>query len=277
MLNLSDQVQGYMTKHKKSRASRPKFVSQNQLVLAEFESPFERHLNPDNRWVKLSNLLPWDELVSVYRKYLPEKWTGRPDLGPRLVLGAIIIKHMCDLDDRETVDQISENIYMQYFLGYSSFCDTPPFDPSLFVEFRKKLGLEQINAINDRILKIKQDAQKRKEFCKPSDKEDNPPGDGNESKTHAGSLIVDATACPQDIAYPTDLNILNDARKKSEELLDFVYKYSSMPTKPRNYREKEKENKKGNPKRHPKAARLLGQKCKIHKPCFGSLRIHPVR
>lgn len=237
MLNLSDQVQGYMTKHKKSRASRPKFVSQNQLVLAEFESPFERHLNPENRWVKLSNLLPWDELVSVYRKYLPEKWTGRPDLGPRLVLGAIIIKHMCDLDDRETVDQISENIYMQYFLGYSSFCDTPPFDPSLFVEFRKKLGLEQINAINDRILKIKQDAQKRKELSKPSDKEDNPPGDGNESKTHAGSLIVDATACPQDIAYPTDLNILNDARKKSEELLDFVYKYSSMPTKPRNYRE----------------------------------------
>lgn len=164
-----------MTKHKKSRASRPKFVSQNQLVLAEFESPFERHLNPENRWVKLSNLLPWDELVSVYRKYLPEKWTGRPDLSPRLVLGSIIIKHICDLDDRETVDQISENIYMQYFLGYSSFCDTPPFDPSLFVEFRKKLGLEQINAINDRISKIKQDAQKRKELSKSCDKEDNPP------------------------------------------------------------------------------------------------------
>ncbi len=114
-------------------------------------------------------------MVSVYRKYLPEKWTGRPDLSPRLVLGSIIIKHICDLDDRETVDQISENIYMQYFLGYSSFCDTPPFDPSLFVEFRKKLGLEQINAINDRISKIKQDAQKRKELSKSCDKEDNPP------------------------------------------------------------------------------------------------------
>jgi IS5 family transposase len=66
-------------------------------------------------------------------------------LNPRIVLGAIIIKHLCDLDDRETVEQISENIYMQYFLGYSSFCDVPPFDASLFVEFRKRLGLEQIN------------------------------------------------------------------------------------------------------------------------------------
>lgn len=237
-LYLCYQVQGYMTKHKKSRASRPKFVSQNQLVLADFESPFERHLNPENRWVRLSNLLPWDDLVSAYRKYLPQKWTGRPDLSPRLVLGSIIIKHMCDLDDRETVDQISENIYMQYFLGYSSFCDTPPFDPSLFVEFRKKLGLEQINAINERILKIKQDAEKRKEQepPKPTD-QGNPPSDQNEPKTHGGSLIVDATACPQDIAYPTDLNILNDARKKSEELLDFVYELSTMTSKPRNYRE----------------------------------------
>jgi hypothetical protein len=27
-----------------------------------------------------------------------------------------------------------------------------------------------------------------------------------------GELIVDATACPQNINYPTDLNLLNDAR-----------------------------------------------------------------
>jgi IS5 family transposase len=83
-----------MTKHKKSRASRPNFVSQNQLVLAEFESPIVRQLNPENKWVRLSNLLPWDDLVSVYRKYLPKKWTGWPYLNPRLVLGEIIIKQI---------------------------------------------------------------------------------------------------------------------------------------------------------------------------------------
>jgi transposase, IS5 family len=36
-------------------------------------------------------------------------------------------------------------------------------------------------------------------------------------------VIYDATACPQDIAYPTDLKLLNDAREKSEQLIDLLY------------------------------------------------------
>jgi transposase, IS5 family len=219
-----------MAKPLKKRASRPIFVSQNQMVLEGFESPFERILNQENRWVKLAKLLPWDELASIYRKSFPQKTTGRPDLSPRLVIGAVIIKHMCNLDDRETVDQISENIYMQYFLGYSSFNDEQPFDASLFVEFRKRLGLEQMNAINDIILKKKQDIENKID-------ENNGDSLPATKTTHKGSLIVDATACPQDIAYPTDLNLLNDAREKSEELLDFVFMHSRLNQKPRNYRE----------------------------------------
>jgi hypothetical protein len=225
-------VQGLMKKTSKNRASRPKYVSSNQLTLAGFESPFDKKLNPENRWVKLSNALPWDELVSIYRKHFPLKDKGRPDLNPRLVLGSIIIKHMCDLDDRETVEQISENIYMQYFLGYSSFSDTPPFDASLFVEFRKRLGLEQINALNEKILQVKLDIERKKRSQKDDDNQNN-----NASTSHKGSLIIDATACPQDIAYPTDLNLLNDAREKSEELMDFLFELSSLKQKPRNYRE----------------------------------------
>jgi hypothetical protein len=71
------------------------------------------------------------------------------------VIGSLIIKHMMNLDDREVVDQISQNIYMQYFLGYRGFSIEPPFDPSLFVEFRKKLGADQINAINEKIISLK--------------------------------------------------------------------------------------------------------------------------
>jgi hypothetical protein len=106
-------MQGNMQSTSKNRAPAPKYVSTKQLSFAEFESPFERKLNPTNRWIILSKLLPWDELCSIYLKHIPEKSTGRPTLNPRIVLGAIIIKHICDLDDRETVDQISENIYMQ--------------------------------------------------------------------------------------------------------------------------------------------------------------------
>lgn len=219
----------------KSRAPSPKYVSTNQLTISGFESPFERELNPNNRWVQLSKLLPWDELCSIYWKHLPEKSTGRPALNPRIVLGSIIIKHLCNLDDRETVDQISENIYMQYFLGYTSFCDVPPFDASLFVEFRKRLGLTEIKAINERIAKIKQDLEdKKKDKSKDNDDENQ----DTQEVTHKGSLIIDATACPQDIAYPTDIDLLNDAREKSEELLDVLYAKSTLKKKPRNYRQK---------------------------------------
>jgi transposase, IS5 family len=38
-----------------------------------------------------------------------------------------------------------------------------------------------------------------------------------------GTVIMDATACPQDIAYPTYLNLLNDSREKSEYLIDILY------------------------------------------------------
>src|SRR5205085_9858939 len=54
--------------------------------------------------------------------------------------------------------------------------------------------------------------------------------------THHGKLIVDATACPQDISYPTDLNLLNDAREKSEELIDEL-QANLTTAKPRTYRE----------------------------------------
>ena len=85
--------------------------------------------------------------------------TGRPPISARVVIGSLIIKHMCNLDDRETVAQITENMYMQYFLGYSSFTTEAPFDASLFVEFRNRMGMEQINAMNDKIHALAQNIQ----------------------------------------------------------------------------------------------------------------------
>ena len=103
----------------KRRALTPEYVSPNQLTLEGFETPFSTKLNPDNRWVVLSHLIPWDEICNLYLKQVGVSQTGRTPLNPRVVIGSLVIKHLCNLDDRETVDQISENMYMQYFLGYS--------------------------------------------------------------------------------------------------------------------------------------------------------------
>jgi IS5 family transposase len=47
---------------------------------------------------------------------------------------------------------------------------------------------------------------------------------------------MDATACPQDIAYPTDLNLANQAREKLEELVERLYVKHLHGKKPRAYR-----------------------------------------
>ncbi len=140
-----------MKKAKKGRAPAPLYVSANQLSINCFKTPFEQHQNFKNRWVVLAKLISWDEVCNIYLKHVGVSDTGRPPLNPRVVLGSFIIKHLCNLDDRETVNQISENIYMQYFLGYSIFTSEAPFDSSLFVEFRKRLGMDTLNAINEKI------------------------------------------------------------------------------------------------------------------------------
>lgn len=213
-----------MTTSRKKHAPRVEYVSENQLTITGFETPFSKKLDQNNRWVLLSGKIPWDELAGIYLKRFSLKTTGRPPLSPRVVIGSIIIKHMCNLDDRETVFQISENMYMQYFLGYSSFCPEPPFDPSLFVEFRKRLGDDVIAEMNERIISLSEESG--------NDQGD----DSSEGIQNSGKVIMDATACPQDIAYPTDLNLLSEAREISERLIDTIYCQILDGKKPRTYR-----------------------------------------
>jgi hypothetical protein len=50
-------------------------------------------------------------------------------------------------------------------------------------------------------------------------------------------LIVDMSVAPADIAYPTDINLLNTAREKTELLIDVIYNSSDLHNvKPRTYR-----------------------------------------
>jgi transposase, IS5 family len=123
-------------------------------------------------------------------------------------------------------------MYMQYFLGYSSFSNEPAFDASLFVEFRKRLGLDTINAINEKIIALKTKLEEKNE-----QKSDDSQSESDNRNNNRGTVIMDATACPQDIAYPTDLNLLNDAREKSEYLIAVLYDKELHTKKPRTYRE----------------------------------------
>ncbi len=76
---------------------------------------------------------------------------------------------------------ISENLYIQYFLGFESFTSETPFDSSLFVEIRKRMGVEQLNRINDVIYNAAMG-----KWDDLSDKEDNGSDKGNMSEQSSG-------------------------------------------------------------------------------------------
>jgi IS5 family transposase len=231
------------------------YRSEKQPTLAGFETPFEVGLDPSNRWVKLGQIIPWDGLAEVYYQGLSAK-QGRPSKDARLVIGAVIIKHKLCLSDEETVRQIQENPYLQYFVGFPGYQLTQPFAPSLFVEIRRRMGKDVFEGFHQAILeRLNTVDEKRTKRKKGSDSDDAQPPKGghapqnsdcqhNESvpqetvlEEREGKLILDATVAEQAIRFPTDLGLLNEAREISEKIIDEIYPHVSvLLKKPRTYR-----------------------------------------
>ena len=116
-----------------------RITSSKQLTIAEFDWPFDTALDKHNRWVKLSECIPWSALAeSYYQGFAADR--GRPMKDARLVIGAVIIKHKLCLSDVEIVQQIQENPYLQFFVGLPGYQTAEPFVSSLFVEIRKRMG-----------------------------------------------------------------------------------------------------------------------------------------
>ena len=135
--------------------------------------------------------------------------------------------------------QLSENPYMQYFIGLDAFVEKPPFDSSLMVHFRKKLGKDIINEINELIA--------RPDISTDDIDDDNSGGEKAKDKEsekkldeeikNAGKLILDATCVPADIRYPTDIWLLNKSREALEEIIDVLHRpHIGFSKKPRTYR-----------------------------------------
>lgn len=213
--------------------------NEKQLRFEKFKFIVGGKLCSDNRWVKLAKQIPWENIEELYASSLSGTGQGAPALSVRIALGAMIIKEKLKLSDEETVEQIRENPYLQYFLGLNQYEDKAVFHPTMFVHFRKRLPEDIIIRINDLIAE-KAISEIKKKTKKNSDKNDDAPGAVTKNK---GKLLVDATCAPEDINYPTDLKLINNAREKSEEIIDILHKAMPKGTrKPRTYRRKARQN-----------------------------------
>jgi hypothetical protein len=72
----------------------------HQLSFEDFFLPFGGKLSGDNRWIKLAELIPWDELEDDYAAQFCRGF-GAPAKPFRMALGALIIKARLGLTDEE--------------------------------------------------------------------------------------------------------------------------------------------------------------------------------
>jgi transposase, IS5 family len=190
--------------------------------------------------VQLSKLIPWEDLETEYADGFSLE-LGAPAKPFRMVLGALIIKERLGTSDAETVEQIRENPYLQYFLGLSEYTNQAPFDASMLVHFRKRLSLEIVGHINERIV-LNALASSSKTGTETTNegysKQENEEGEVDVSNNQ-GQLILDASCAPADIRYPTDLSLLNEAREHTETIIDLLYEQvkEEVEKKPRTYRQ----------------------------------------
>lgn len=210
----------------------------NQTEFIDFYLPFNGILKASNRWCKLAKMIPWDVVERCYAESFAGTGMGAPAKSGRIAYGALVIKERLGITDEETVAQITENPYLQYFLGLHELRDKALFDPSMMVHFRSRFSARHHELINSKIID--------EATVGGIDKE--PPGpDGHsasapeEPVANSGKLLVDATCVPADIKYPTDLGLLNEAREKTEAIIDQFHvvitpSADQPPQKPRTYR-----------------------------------------
>ena len=131
-------------------------IDKLQHSFLDFNQPMGLHMNPDNRWVRLADRIPWDEFEVKYAKLFPSD-TGNVAKPLRMALGALIIQTKFQYSDRELVEQIAENPYLQYFIGLPGFREEAPFDASTLVLFRKRISAEMLMEVNEYLLAHKDD------------------------------------------------------------------------------------------------------------------------
>ena len=182
------------------------YKDNSQLRIEDFVFPYGT-LDPENDWVKLAALVPWDTVEQRYAvQFVNNGHLAHP---ARMAFGALLIKQRLKCSDEWVVKHISENPYLQYFIGmkeYGSSC----LGASTMVAFRKRFTPEDIAEILEATIP------------KPDDAGNSGRNDDDQNPPNGGTLTMDATCCPADIAYPQDIELLSGVREQLECVIDQV-------------------------------------------------------
>ena len=178
--------------------------------------PYGGKLNPNNRWMKLHDLIPWEELENIYKKYFSD--LGRPGKDSQLVNGLMVVKHQKVISDEETIKDFTENPYIQFFCGYEQFVTEKEIDSSTLTRMRKRLGVEYFKKFEEEILNL----LKERKIIKDTEQ------------------MVDATVFPANVTHPTDTGLLEKVRVWLVESIKKIEKKTKIKERARTYCRKAK-------------------------------------
>jgi hypothetical protein len=179
--------------------------------------PYGGKLNQENRWMKLSSLVPWELLEEIYRKYFSH--LGRPGKDSRLVNGLLIAKHLKNYSDEEVVEEFLENPYLQYFCGYDQFVVGKEIHSTTLCKMRRRVGEEYFGKFENEIIEV----LKTKKLIK------------------MGQQQVDGTVFPVNITYPTDIGLLEKSRRWVVDKIKHLRAVGNIKEKIRMYSRKAKQ------------------------------------
>jgi transposase, IS5 family len=147
--------------------------------------------NPTHDLIILRQLIPWqpiiDGLVPFYNLN-----QGRTGCALRTLVAVSLLARLRQLSDRQVIEHIQENRYMQYFCNVADHDLRTFMHPSTLCRFRKRVGQNGISLIEDGVFTC----LKRADVIE------------------ADMMLMDATVLDSPILYPTDVRLLYKAFDK---------------------------------------------------------------
>ena len=126
----------------------------------------------------------------------------RPSGTPaQMALGVLLIQRRLKCSDQWLVKHIGENPYLQYSIGMKE-CGPCLFGAYTLVAFRKRFSEKALAALLEASVPKAETEEKDN-----SDDRNDPP--------NSGTLVLDATCCPADIAYPQDIDFAQPGARES--------------------------------------------------------------
>lgn len=146
-----------------------------------FRSRLDQPISPNHQLAILAGEIDWDWIEDQLKGYYSDE--GRPSVPIRTMVGLLLLKQLYNQSDESVLDRWIENPYWQYFTGETWFQHKPPFDPTDFVYFRKRVGKQGMEKVLSLTVKLH---------------------DGAASET---VVQIDTTVQEKNITFPTDAKL----------------------------------------------------------------------